>query len=103
MNTAKSENRQYIRINIFNHVFLNYRGVFLPGVARNMSPEGILVDLRQPPRVLPVDLRLYIHTENSKTLILPAQVAHVTGKRVGLKIQKQGMLDAPLYTLMHQI
>jgi hypothetical protein len=103
MNTAKNENRQYTRINIFNHVFLNYRGVFLPGVARNMSPRGMLVDLRQPPRVLPVDLRLYIHTEQSKTLILPAQVAHITGKQVGLKIRTEGVLDLPLYTLMHQI
>jgi len=101
MNTAKSENRQFIRINIFNHVFLNYRGVFLPGVARNMSPEGMLIDLRQPPRALPLDLNLYIHTDANKTLILPAQVAHVTGKRVGVKIHTEG--TSPLYTLVHQI
>lgn len=103
MNTVKSEHRQFVRINIYNHVFLNYRGVFLPGVARNMSPQGMLVDLTQPPRALPVDLRLYIHTEQNNTLVLPAQVAHVTGKRVGIKLQTEGVLDLPLYTVVHQI
>ena len=103
MNTAKSENRQFVRINIFNHVFLNYRGVFLPGVARNMSPSGMMVDLRQPPRAIPVDLRLYIQFDKNKTMVLPAQVAHVTGKRVGLKIRTEGVLNLPLYSVLHQI
>ncbi|MGD8939956.1 MAG: PilZ domain-containing protein, partial [Gammaproteobacteria bacterium] len=60
MNTVKKENRKHPRINIHSYALIGYRGVFVPGVAVNMSPTGLMVRLKQPPKVLPVELNVFL-------------------------------------------
>ena len=97
MNTVKKENRKHPRINIHNYALIGYRGVFVPGVAVNMSPTGLMVRLKQPPKVLPVELNVFLSNAKSTGVCLPAQVAHISGLSVGLQFFEEDVLEMPLY------
>jgi hypothetical protein len=103
MNTASKENRKHPRINIHNHALIGYRGVFVPGVAINMSPTGLLVRLQQPPKVLPVEINVYLSNNQNKTVCLPAQVAHISGSSVGLQFLEEDMQNMPLYSIIRPV
>lgn len=103
MNTVTKENRRHARINIHNHALLGYRGVFLPGVAVNMSPYGLLVKLLQPPKVLPAELNVYLSDNRNKTVCLPAQVAYISGSQIGLQLIEDEMLELPLYSVIRPV
>lgn len=103
MNTARKEFRKHSRINIHNHALIGYRGVFLPGVAINISPTGLMVKLQQPPKVLPVELNVYLSSKKNKSVCLPAQVAHISGSRIGLQIFEDDMQEMSLYSVIQLI
>jgi hypothetical protein len=103
MNTSKAENRKHPRINIRNHALIGYRGVFVPGVAVNMSPTGLLLRLQQPPKVLPIELNLYLSSKHNKTVCLPAQVARIDGSYVGLHFYEEDIIEMPLYSIVRPV
>lgn len=93
MNIDEQDNRQHQRVDSYNHALISYHGMFIPGIALNLSPVGMLVDLQTPPRALPIDLQVYLTCGNNNTLCLPAQVAHITGSRVGLLLDADEAVD----------
>lgn len=96
MDTTRKESRKHQRVDTFNHVLIGYNGAFIPGIAVNLSPTGILIDTQRPPKALPIELEVYITCGKNKTLCLPAQVAHINGSRVGLQLTSDGTVDINL-------
>lgn len=100
MSTIKTENRKHPRIGVHKHTLIGYRGVFVPAVVVNMSPTGLKVKLHQPPKVLPVELNVYLSGKQYQTVCLPAQVAYISGSCVGLQFLEEDIQEIPLNTVI---